>query len=115
MMDMVVYMVMDMVGDMMVDMIGDMMEDMMGDINGGIIFYDIIIFQMHFIFLFSHLLIVSILFNLPTVSSVSVETDIRTEQQTVARNPLAVNREPVLRVTLMVPVLVKGPGMEGPQ
>ena len=62
MMDMVVYMVMDMVGDMMVDMIGDMIEDMMGDINGGIIFYDIIIFQMHFIFLFSHLLIVSILF-----------------------------------------------------
>ena len=50
MMDMVVYMVMDMVGDMMVDMIGDMIEDMMGDINGGIIFYDIIIFQMHFIF-----------------------------------------------------------------
>ena len=115
MMDMVVYMVMDMVGDMMVDMIGDMIEDMMGDINGGIIFYDIIIFQMHFIFLFSHLLIVSISFNLPTVSSVSVETDIRTEQQTVARNPLAVNREPVLRVTLMVPVLVKGPGMETPQ
>ena len=61
MMDMVVYMVMDMVGDMMVDMIGDMIEDMMGDINGGIIFYDIIIFQMHFISLFSHLLIVSIL------------------------------------------------------
>ena len=60
-MDMVVYMVMDMVGDMMVDMIGDMIEDMMGDINGGIIFYDIIIFQMHFISLFSHLLIVSIL------------------------------------------------------
>ena len=46
----------------MVDMIGDMIEDMMGDINGGIIFYDIIIFQMHFISLFSHLLIVSILF-----------------------------------------------------
>ena len=56
-----------------------------------------------------------IYFNLPIVSSVSVETDIRTEQQTVARNPLAVNREPVLRVTLMVPVLVKGPGMETPQ
>ena len=53
MMDMVVYMVMDMVGDMMVDMIGDMIEDMMGDINGGIIFYDIIIFQMHFIFLYA--------------------------------------------------------------
>ena len=55
---------MDMVGDMMVDMIGDMIEDMMGDINGGIIFYDIIIFQMHFISLFSHLLIVSILFSI---------------------------------------------------
>merc|ERR1712155_431944 len=106
-MDMVIDMVRDMVRYMMVDMmvemkgymVVDMMGDMMGDINGGIIFYDIIIFQMHFIFLFSHLLIVSILFNLPTVSSVSVETDIRTEQQTVARNPLAVNREPVLRVT----------------
>ena len=60
--DMVGYMDGEMVGDMMVDMIGDMIEDMMGDINGGIIFYDIIIFQMHFIFLFSHLLIVLILF-----------------------------------------------------
>ena len=59
--DMVGYMDGEMVGDMMVDMIGDMIEDMMGDINGGIIFYDIIIFQMHFISLFSHLLIVSIL------------------------------------------------------
>ena len=61
--DMVGYMDGEMVGDMMVDMIGDMIEDMMGDINGGIIFYDIIIFQMHFISLFSHLLIVSILFS----------------------------------------------------
>ena len=54
-------MMLDMVTDMVGNMVGDMVVEMVGDINGGIIFYDIIIFQMHFIFLFSHLLIVLIL------------------------------------------------------
>ena len=37
------------------------------------------------------------------------------EQQTTATNPLFVKSESELNVTLMVPVLVKGPGMEEPR
>ena len=37
------------------------------------------------------------------------------EQQTTPRNPLAVEWEFELILTAMVPVLVKGPGMEGPR